>query len=341
MVDTHITVLTSGNEAFAIATPRQSVHRSEVTLYTADLLAEHHVPKNGLELARRAGCRRDILGILATTHQDVVLGIFLCIVQRRNSSIVEWSVGLEGFDELVFFVHGPQLRGLVFRAREHQHPVLGEADAGHRALVRIDLVDLGALRRIPDDDVALLENGNQRLVEGAPLHLRGLHRQIVVDGKQLLRRLELPDHDAIRNELGRALELVVARDDHVLLPGLLVKLDILQDAAVVEGVNLLALQSVKDELAICSGRHDILAVHGDVDGEDGPSLVAHRVVGADTLAVVRAHEASVTILGTRKEKVAVVAELDHGERTVVYVEQVRFHGCCWKLLTPLVLTKWP
>mmetsp|Transcript_59189 Transcript_59189/g.167889 ORF Transcript_59189/g.167889 Transcript_59189/m.167889 type:complete len:337 (-) Transcript_59189:19-1029(-) len=335
MVDTHISVFSSGNEALAIATPGQSVHRSEVTLYTADLLAEHHVPKNGLELARRAGSRRDILGILATTHQDVVLGILLCVVQRRNGSIVQRSVGLERLNHRILLVHAPQLGRHVFRARDHQHPVLGKVNAGHRALVRIQLVDLVAFHRVPDDDVALFENGDQRLVEGAPLHLRGLHRQVVVDGEQPLRRLELPDHDAIRHKLGRALELVVARHDHVLLSRLLIELNILQNSAVVDRMNLLALEGVEDELAICRCGHDVPAIHGDIDGEDGTGPVTHRLVGADARAVVRADEAALAILSTSQEEVAVVVKFNQSERALVDVEQNGPHGCVQKLKKPL------
>mmetsp|Transcript_35749 Transcript_35749/g.115901 ORF Transcript_35749/g.115901 Transcript_35749/m.115901 type:complete len:337 (-) Transcript_35749:12-1022(-) len=335
MVDTHISVFSSGNEALAIATPGQSVHRPEVTLHAPNLLAKHHVPKNGLELARRAGSRRDILGILATSHQNVVLGILLCVVQRRNGSIVQRSVGLERLNHRILLVHAPQLGRHVFRARDHQHPVLGEVEAGYRALVGIHLVDLGALHRVPDDDVAFLENGDQRLVEGAPLHLRGLHRQVVVDGEQPLRRLELPDHDAIRHKLGRALELVVARHDHVLLSRLLIELNILQNSAVVDRMNLLALEGVEDELAICRCGHDVPAIHGDIDGEDGTGLVTHRLVGADARAVVRADEAALAILSTSQEEVAVVVKFNQSERALVDVEKNGPHGCVQKLKKPL------
>mmetsp|Transcript_53897 Transcript_53897/g.149893 ORF Transcript_53897/g.149893 Transcript_53897/m.149893 type:complete len:303 (+) Transcript_53897:298-1206(+) len=299
-------------------------------LHRSDFLLVNQVPQQGLELPRRRSCRGHVLGVLASAEEEVHLRGLGVVVDGADRGVVQRTIRLVGLHALVL-VHGPQLRVLVLRARDHQHTVLRKVEARHRAAVGLDQFELLAVAGVPNDDGALLKNRNEGLVVGAPLHFRGLHGQLVVDAEKPLARavlrVELPHHDPVRSgALRRCLEFVVACDDLILLARLLVELAKLQNPTMVEHAHLFTLEGVEDKLAVGTCCHDVLAIQGHVDGENGPRLFSRRRVGANALACVGAHEADLTVLRAGQEEIAVKVALHERDRALVDVEEVRVHG---------------
>mmetsp|Transcript_16065 Transcript_16065/g.24386 ORF Transcript_16065/g.24386 Transcript_16065/m.24386 type:complete len:301 (-) Transcript_16065:42-944(-) len=297
-----------------------------MSLQRTNFLFMDHVVQDNVELPRVRRCCGDILRILAATHEDVILRVFLGIVERRDSSIVERSICLVSLDAFVLFVHSPELRTSVFPTREHEHPVLSEGDVADWALVGIEGRHLLTVDSIPDDDGAFLEDRHQSLIEGAPLDLAGRHRKLLVDGKQLLDGLELPDADPVGNRVRRALHLVVARHYLVLTSRHLVELHVLHDTSVRDRLNLLTSKSVEEHFAVGLGSHYVLAVHGDVDSRDC-CLITGNSISSNSFACVCSNEAAFSILGSCNEEIAVVVEFDSRNRPLMQVKYDWLHGC--------------
>mmetsp|Transcript_46631 Transcript_46631/g.146116 ORF Transcript_46631/g.146116 Transcript_46631/m.146116 type:complete len:250 (-) Transcript_46631:431-1180(-) len=199
LVHPHVAVLTPGDEAPPVAEPGNGVHRAEVALDGANLLLVDHVPQEGLELPGGTSSGGHVLGVLASAHEDVHLGVLLRVVEGGNAGVVQRAVSLVRLDEGEV-IHRPQLRVHVLGGRDQQRPVLRKVHAGDGAIVGLDQVEILAALRVPDDHSPLLEDRDESLVERAPLDLGGLHGQSLLDGEQpLLLRQELPHHDAIGN----------------------------------------------------------------------------------------------------------------------------------------------
>lgn len=101
MVDTHVTVLTTGAVHVSERADGDVVERTEVTSDTANLLLKDLVVETGFELSLtgRGGC--DIHGGLTTTENDVVLdGSDGCAVERGICDVGLEDLEVIGGDEL-------------------------------------------------------------------------------------------------------------------------------------------------------------------------------------------------------------------------------------------------
>merc|ERR1712187_1097070 len=94
MVDTDIAILTTSHEAVTITEPGQGVHRSKMPLYSANLLLIYHVPEQCLKLPRGTPRGGHVLGILASTQEYVVFGVFGHGVEWRDRGVVQRTVRL-------------------------------------------------------------------------------------------------------------------------------------------------------------------------------------------------------------------------------------------------------
>jgi hypothetical protein len=93
VVDTDITVLSSGCVTLAGGVYGDVVERSEVTSHSANLLFEDLVVESGFEFTLAGRCGGDIHGGLTTTEDDEIL---LC----RHRSRVKWGIGNVGLEYL-------------------------------------------------------------------------------------------------------------------------------------------------------------------------------------------------------------------------------------------------
>ena len=92
MVNTNVTVLTTGGVGGAGRVDSDSVEGTEVATDTANLVFEDLVVETSLEFTLTSGGSSDIHSSLTTTKNHVFL-------LRRNSSAVEGSVGNIGLKD--------------------------------------------------------------------------------------------------------------------------------------------------------------------------------------------------------------------------------------------------
>jgi hypothetical protein len=93
VMDTDVTVLTTGCVAGSLGVARNSVERTEMASDTSDLIFKDFVVESSLKLSLSGRCGCDITRLLATPENDEVL-------LRRDGTGVEGGIGNVGLEDL-------------------------------------------------------------------------------------------------------------------------------------------------------------------------------------------------------------------------------------------------
>mmetsp|Transcript_727 Transcript_727/g.2240 ORF Transcript_727/g.2240 Transcript_727/m.2240 type:complete len:288 (-) Transcript_727:244-1107(-) len=198
MVDPHVAILTSARITPAMRGHLQGVDGSKVALDGAELVLEHHVEEDSVELAHLAACRGDRHGVLATADHHV-----RCLREGRDVRRIQRAVGLvhlEGLQGLEV----EQARRAVFGGGDEERVVPRDLNVDNLAAVlALNDARLLARLRVPLADGRVVAAADDRFVEGPPDGPVDLAR-VPRDLQQRLFRLPVPRlHD-----VGRQLEHV-------------------------------------------------------------------------------------------------------------------------------------
>lgn len=93
MVDTDVTILTTGSVTRSLGVASDRVEGTEMASDTSDLVFEDFVVESSLELSLPGGCGCDSTRLLTTSEDDEVLF-------RRDRAGVEGSIGNVGLEDL-------------------------------------------------------------------------------------------------------------------------------------------------------------------------------------------------------------------------------------------------